>query len=118
MNNSNNIISSQPIVSYLDKTTKQKNDININPHKNACEKCCTCNSTAERCPINCSEFIDTLVVDEDREFGGSYKSFGMYSCCCLPVSLPTSLIFCGSCTLYNIARNKCDNNDPYKNYVC
>jgi len=119
MNTSSKIIKIQPIVSYLDKdkdkTYKSSKNIEINHHKNSCEKCITCNSTAERYPINCSEFFDTFKLYEDKGDNGS-KQFGLYSCCCFPITLPFNTICCGSCTLYNISRNKCNNTK--KNYLC
>jgi hypothetical protein len=112
MSSYNNIIKNEPVISYLDEP---KNE-NINPHKNSCEKCCTCNSTADRCPVNCSEFGDLFILD--REFGGSYRSFSFCSLICLPVTLPTNSLLCGPCALYNIFRNKCANNSDSINYLC
>ncbi len=122
MNSSSNHITTpittQPVVSYLDESSKKKIVNDINPHKNSCEKCITCNSTADRCPINCYEFGRTFVLDEDRPAGGSYATFSFYSCCCLPVTIPLNSLFCGPCTIYNLLRNKCDDNKDDKNYLC
>lgn len=115
MNNSHKVITNQPIISYHDENLKQSA---INAHKNSCEKWCTCNSTAERYPLNCTEFGNMLVMDMDRDVGTSYTTFGCYSCCCLPITLPLSSLLCGPCTLYNIARNKCAHNTEDKNYLC
>ncbi len=109
-------ISTQPIVSYLDKTSKKSN-IDINPHKNSCEKFCTCNSTTDKCPVNCSEFGNTFKLYEDKSDNGT-KKFGFYSFCCLPVTIVSNTLLCGPCVLYNLCRNKCDNNKESKNYIC
>lgn len=116
MNSSSNPITTQPVFSHQDKTYK-KSCTDINPHKNSCEKFCTCNSTAERCPVNCTEFGNQFKLYQDKSYNGSRK-FGLYSCCCFPVTLPVNTLFCGSCTLYNVCRNKCDNNKEDKNYLC
>ncbi len=114
MNSSSNVITVQPIVSYQDKTYK---NTQINSHKNSCEKCVTCNSIAERYPINCDEFINTFKLRDDNNYSGS-KNFGFYSFCCLPVTLPINTLCCGPCALYNVCRNKCANNKENKNYLC
>jgi hypothetical protein len=116
MSVSTTYITTQPTISYLDEPSKRSKKNELNPHKNACEKFCTCDSTAERCPTNCSEFGDTFILD--REFGGSHRSFSFYSCICFPVTLPTNTLFCGTCTLYNVSRNHCAKNKESKNYLC
>ncbi len=114
MNKSSNFITNQPsysnkdIISYLDKSTTN------NTHKTKCEQFCTCNSTANRCPVNCKEYCNTFKLYEDSHG----HSFGLYSCLCFPVTLPVNTILCGPCTLYNISRNKCNNNTESKNYLC
>jgi hypothetical protein len=118
MNSSSNPITTQPVISYLDKSSKKKTEFDPNHHKNSCEKCITCNSTRERCPINCYKFGRTFVMDQDRPSGGSYATFGFYSFCCLPFTLIINSLFCGSCTIYNVLRNKCDHNKDDKNYLC
>ena len=117
MNSSYNkkTITTQPIVSHLDTTKTTKSKINnINPHKNSCEKFCTCNSTGDRCPVNCQEFGKMFKLYEDNHG----REFGFYSCVCLPVTLPINTLMCGPCTLYNMCRNACDENKENKNYVC
>jgi hypothetical protein len=113
--NSSKVVTTQPepIISYLDKSSK---DIEINSHKNGCEKWCTCNSTAERYPVNCSEFIDMFKLTDDHENG--VKKFGLCSFICFPFTLPFNTIMCGPCALYNVMRNKCGNNEKSKNYLC
>ena len=118
MNTSSKVITTQPIISYLDKTSKNRD---ICPHKNSCEKCFTCNSTADRYPIDCDEFSDMFKLYEDRGNGGK-KKFGLYSCCCFPITLPFITLCCGPCALYNICRNACNDtkkdNNTKKNYLC
>ena len=117
MNSSSKVITTQPIVSYLDKDKTYKSSKNeVNHHKNSCEKCVTCNSTSERCPVKCSEFGDLFKLYEDNVNGS--KKCGLYSSCCFPVTLIFNTLFCGSCTLYNVSRNKCANNKESKNYLC
>ncbi len=114
MNTSSHIITAQPVISYLDKSSK---NTEINSHKNSCEKCLTCNSTAERYPINCSQFFNLFKLQDDTDISG-YRNFGLYSCCCFPVTLPLFTVLCGPCTLYNVCRNKCGNNEESKSYLC
>ena len=108
----NTIISKQPVISHLDEPKKT----DINPHKNSCEKFCTCNSTANRYPINCQEFGNTFMLD--RNFYNDAREFSCYSFLCFPVTLPTNSLLCGPCALYNVCRNKCANNSESKNYLC
>ena len=115
MNSSSKVITVQPVFSHLDK--KSKFPHTINSHKNSCEKCITCNSTAERCPTTCNEFGKMFMLYEDKAYNGA-KQFGLYSCCCLPFTLTFNTLFCGSCTLYNVCRNMCKNNKESKNYLC
>jgi hypothetical protein len=107
-----NIITTQPIISHIDEPKKK----NINSHKNSCEKCCTCNSTADRCPINCTEFGNLFMLD--REFYSNKREFNICSCICFPVTITANSLFCGPCTIYNVCRNKCANNSKSKNYLC
>ncbi len=113
MNNSK-LITTQPVFSHQDQTS-QIND--LNPHKNACEKCVTCNSTKDRWPVNCREFENTFKLSDDNSYHGA-RNFSFWSCCCLPITLPMNTLLCGPCTLYNVCRNKCDNNEESKNYLC
>ncbi len=106
-----NIIKTQPVISYLDEIKKD-----INPHKNSCEKCCTCDSTGERCPTTCQKFGDLFILD--RDFNSDTPQFSCYSFLCLPATLFANSIFYGSCTIYNVCRNKCANNEKSKNYLC
>jgi hypothetical protein len=115
MNFSSKVITTQPVFSHLDKTSKKLHT--INSHKNSCEKCITCNSTAERCPTTCNEFGIMFMLYEDKADNGS-KQFGLYSYCCLPCTLTFNTLFCGSCVIYNVCRNKCANNKESKNYLC
>ena len=108
----NTNITTQPVISHLDEPKKT----DLNPHKNSCEKFCTCNSTAKRCPTNCGEFGDHFILD--REFGGSYRSFSFWSCICFPVSLIRNSMYFGPCTVYNVCRNMCAQNSDSKNYLC
>ena len=110
-------ITTQPVFSHLDKPQPSKPPNTINSHKNSCEKCVTCNSTAEKCPTTCSEFSNHFILNDDNDYDGN-RNFGLYSCCCFPVTLPVNILICGPCTIYNICRNKCDNNEESKNYLC
>jgi hypothetical protein len=118
MNSSSKVITAQPVISYMDKSSK-KTQINsqINSHKNSCEKYVTCNSTAHRYPVSCDEFLDMFKLRDDNDYSGS-NNFGMYSCCCFPVTLPFISICCGPCALYNICRNKCNDYEENKSYLC
>lgn len=115
MNSSSKVITAQPVFSHLDKSSKPQNT--INSHKNSCEKCITCNSTAERCPTTCEQFGDLFKLRDDNTYNGQ-RQFGIYGCCCLPVTLPLNTLCCGSCTIYNVCRNKYANNKESKNYLC
>ena len=116
MNSSSKVITTQPIFSHLDKKSKKPNT-KFNLHKNSCEKCITCNSTEERCPVTCEEFGERFKIYDDHGDNGE-SQFGIFSLCCLPVTLTFNTIFCGSCTVYNVCRNKYANNKKSKNYLC
>ena len=114
--NSSNTITTQPVFSHQDKLDKQPNN-DINSHKNSCEKCVSCDSNKQNCPTTCQEFGDHFKLGDDNSYNGN-RNFGFYSCCCFPVTLPVNTLICGPCTVYNICRNKCDNNEKSKNYLC
>ena len=85
----------------------------INSHKNNCEKCITCDSTGDMCPANCDDFCDRFNIN-----GCDGNKDCFCSLMCFPTTLTINTLFCSSCTLYNICRNNCANNEESKNYLC
>jgi hypothetical protein len=101
------VIEQQPVFSHTDNSQKKS-------HKCACEKCITCNSTGNRCYVNCDEFLDSFKLDS-ADYG---REFSFWSCFCLPVVLVHQTFLCLPCTMYNICRNGCQSKDTNKNYIC